>query len=99
MPGKSLRIAAVYCLAIWVAVWVVFMAIRFLPVDIRVIPGIGPIMLLALVVALAAPVVAAVAAGASVIREPRARLNWLTLGAALCVLFGQVMLFAATKWM
>ena len=60
MAKTSLRAASIYCLALWAAIWLVFLVIRFSTFDIRVIPGIGPIMLIALVVAMAAPIVAAV---------------------------------------
>jgi hypothetical protein len=56
---------------------------RLSPLDIRNIPGIGMIMLTALLVAMVAPIVATGLAGAALVREPRAPLNWLTLGCAI----------------
>jgi hypothetical protein len=81
----SLRTASIYCLVIWVAVWCLFMLIRFSGFDIRVIPGIGPILLMALVVSIIGPVVAIGIAGISVIRRARAALNWLILGCSKLV--------------
>jgi hypothetical protein len=93
----SLRTASIYCLVIWVAVWCLFMLIRFSGFDIRVIPGIGPILLMALVVSIIGPVVAIGIAGISVIRRARAALNWLILGCsvAACLVVGFI--FSTTK--
>jgi hypothetical protein len=95
----SLKTASIYCLGIWVAVWLLFMLIRFSGFDIRVIPGIGPIMLMALVVAVIAPVVALGIAGVALIRRPRAGLGWLILGCAVAACFAVGFIFAATKWL
>ena len=94
----SLRNASLCCLAIWAAVWLLFLVMRFTPFDIREIPGIGPIMLAALGVALLAPVAAIGLAGAALVRQPRASLNWLALGCALTAMFGQGLLFIVTRW-
>jgi hypothetical protein len=99
MAKTSLRRAAVYCLAIWAGVWILFLLIRISPFDIRFIPGIGPIMLMALVISVLAPVVAIGIAGAAVIREPRAGLNWLLLGGAIVALLGVMLIFSLTQWM
>lgn len=98
MAKTSLRTAAIYCLAIWAAIWVLFLSIRFSSLDIRIIPGIGPVMLVALVVALLAPIVATGIAGATLVRQPRERLNWLTFGCAFAALLGQTILFTVTGW-
>ena len=98
MAKTSLRNAAIYCLAIWVAIWVLFMAIRFSSLDIRMIPGIGPVMLVALVVALVAPIVATGIAGVALLRQPRVAMNWLVLGCAAAALVGQAVLFTITGW-
>jgi hypothetical protein len=95
----SLKTASIYCLGIWVAVWLLFMLIRFSGLDIRVIPGIGPIMLIALVVAVVAPVVALGIAGVALIRRPRAVLGWLIVGCAVAACVVVVLIFAATKWL
>ena len=95
----TLRIAAIYCLAVWAAIWLLCLAIRFSSFDIRVIPGIGPVMLLALVAALLAPVIATGLAGATVIRQPKVPLNWLILGCAIAALLGQAALFTITRWL
>ena len=87
------------CLVTWLAIWVVFMLMRFSPLDIRIIPGIGPLLLVALVVALLAPVVATMLAAAALLRQPRDLKNLLTLGCALAVLVGQMFIFAITKWL
>ena len=98
--GKwSLQRASIFCLAIWVLIWILFVLIRFSSLDIRGIPGIGPFMLLALGTALLAPVVAMVLAGAAIIRQPSALLNWLALACAVAVFFGQGLLFSANKWL
>ena len=99
MGKLSLRSASIFCLAVWAAVWVLFLSIRFSSFDIRRIPDIGMFMLVALVVALLAPIVATGLAGAALLRQPRLPLNWLTLGCAIAVLFGQGFLFLITKWL
>jgi hypothetical protein len=99
MAKTSLRIASIYCLAIWAAIWLLFLVIRLSPLDIRVIPGIGPVMLIALVVALVAPIVTTVIAVAALIRQPKALLNWLIFGCAIAALVGQEILFAITRWL
>ena len=95
----SLRTGSIYCLAIWAAIWFLFMLMRFSPLDIRNIPGIGNIMLGSLVVALVAPLVATVLAAAALFRPPREWLTLLTLACAFAVSAGQVLLFAMTRWM
>lgn len=99
MVKASLRTASISCLAIWAAVWLLFFLIRLSPLDIRIIPGIGIFMLVALGVAVLAPIVATGLAGAALIRQPRVPLNWLTLGCAVAALFGQGLLFLITKWL
>jgi membrane protein DedA with SNARE-associated domain len=76
-----------------------FFSMRFSSFDIRVIPGIGMIMLVALGTALLAPIVAIGLAGAALIRQPRLPMNWLTLVCAIAAFFGQAFLFLITKWM
>lgn len=88
MIKASLRTAAIACLAMWAAVWLLFLLMRFSPLDIRRIPGIGMVMLGALGLALLAPIVATGLAGAALARQPRVALNWLTLGCAIAALFG-----------
>jgi hypothetical protein len=99
MAKTTLRTASIYCLALWVAVWLLFLLIRLSSFDIRIIPGIGPVMLLALVVALVAPMVAIGIAGAVLFRQPRVPLNWLIFGCAVAAFVGQGALFAITKWL
>jgi hypothetical protein len=95
----ALQTASIYCLVLWAAIWCLFMLIRFSHLDIRIIPGIGPVMLMALVIAVLAPVVAIGIAGSSIIRQPRVRLNWLMLGCSIAALVGEAFLFAATRWL
>ena len=95
----SLRTWSIYCLAIWAAIWLMYMLMRFSPLDIRIIPGIGAVLLGSLVVALVAPIVATVLAAAALFRQPRSLLSLLTLACAIAVFFGQVLLFSMTGWM
>jgi multisubunit Na+/H+ antiporter MnhG subunit len=99
MAGISLRAASIYCLAIWVAIWLLFLLMRFSPFDIRVIPGIGGIMLLALIIVLLAPIVAMVLAAAAVFRQLREPLNWLTLGCSVAAFFCQAAVFLISRWL
>lgn len=99
MAKASLRTASIYCLALWVAVWLLFLLMRFSPLDYRGIPGIGVVVLIAFAVALAAPIVATGLAGAALVRQPRAPLNLLTFGCAIAALLGQVLLFSISRWL
>lgn len=99
MAKMSLRNTSIGCLAIWAAIWLMFLMMRFSPLDIRVIPGIGPIMLMALMVALMVPLVAAGIAAVALVRQPRLSLNWLIFGCAIAVLVGQGILFTITSWL
>jgi hypothetical protein len=99
MPKSSLRTASISCLALWVAIWLLFLSIRLSSFDIRGIPGIGPIMLTALVVALVAPIVATALAGVALVRQPRAPVDLLTFGCAIAAFLGQVVLFLLSRWM
>ena len=99
MAKTSLRTAAIYCLVIWAAIWLLFLLMRLSPLDFRIIPGIGPTMLTALVVALMAPIVAMGTAGAALVRQPRVPLNWLIFGCAIAAIVGQVILFTITRWL
>jgi len=94
-----LRTASISCLAIWVAIWLLFLLMRLSPFDIRDIPGVGVVMLIALVVALAAPIAATGFAGAALFRQPRAPLTLLTFGCALAALLGQLAFFLISTWM
>jgi hypothetical protein len=99
-PARAvLRTPAVLCLALWCAIWATWMAIRFSSFDIRVIPGIGPVMLASLVVAVLAPFVASIFAVIALLRQGRTRFNWLVFGAALAVFVGQCAVFLVTRWM
>lgn len=99
MGKLSLRNASVACLAIWAVIWFVFLSIRFSSFDIRIVPGIGPIMLAMLVTALLAPVAAIVLAAAALVRQPKAPMSWLTLACAVAIFLGQGALFAVTRWL
>jgi ACR3 family arsenite efflux pump ArsB len=76
-----------------------FLIVRFSPLDIRVIPGIGPIMLVALVIAIISPVLALGIAAVALMRQPRAVLGWLILGCAVAACCAEGLIFAATKWL
>ena len=93
-----MRTASIYCLVVWVVIWLLFLSIRISSFDIRVIPGIGPVMLIAMLTALLAPIVATGLAGAALVRQ-RSQPNWLTLGGAIAALFGQAILFLSSRWL
>jgi hypothetical protein len=99
MAKLSLRSASIYCLALWLAIWLTFLLTRLSPFEIRRIPGIGIILLIAFAIALVAPIVATGLASAALIRQPREPLNLLTFGCAIAALFGQVCLFLITRWL
>ena len=99
MVKGSLRTAALFCLAIWSAVWLLFLLLRFSSLDVRNIPGAGPFLLSSLVVSALAPIVAAALAVAALVREPRVPANWLTFAAASAVLVGEVLLFLSSRWL
>jgi hypothetical protein len=99
MATVSLRTASIFCLAVWLAIWLLFLLMRLSPLDIRNIPGIGKILLIALVVVLVAPLVATGLAGAALVRQPRAPLNLLTFGCAVAAFLGQVFLFLISRWL
>jgi hypothetical protein len=99
MVNSPLRTAAIYCLALWVAIWVLFLLMRFSPIDIREIPGAGKIALTALGIVFAAPILATLLAAAALVRKPRTPLSWLTLGFAISIVFGQVGIFLITRWL
>ena len=99
LAKDSLRTAAIYCLAIWVGVWLLFLLIRFSRLDIRVVPGAGPFMLSALAASFLAPVVGTALAVASSIRRPRVLASWLLLGCALVALFVQALVFLNSRWL
>lgn len=95
----TLRSGAIACLAVWLAIWVFFMLVRFSHFDIRQIPGIGPVMLLLLAAASATPLAGSILALLAVIQRPSVPLNWITLVCGVAALVGQAILFAASKWM
>ena len=99
MANMSLRKASILCLMIWLAIWFVFMLMRFSPLDIRIIPGIGILLLVSLAVALLAPIVATTLAAAALLRQPRDPKDLMTIGCSFAALVGQMYLFAITKWL
>ncbi|HEX4377760.1 MAG TPA: hypothetical protein VHZ99_11480 [Steroidobacteraceae bacterium] len=99
MASSKLTIASIVCLAIWVAVWVLFLFIRFSGVDIRLIPGIGIFMLSTLVVSFLAPVAATGLAVIALIRQPSVLLNWFCLLGGVTVMFGQALVFVSSRWL
>jgi membrane protein DedA with SNARE-associated domain len=80
------------------SIWLLFLSLRFSSLDIRRMQGIGSVMLIALAVALLAPVVATGLAGAALVRQPRAPLNLLVFGCAIAALVGQMFLFLISRW-
>lgn len=99
MAKGSLRTASLLCLAIWSAVWLLFLLLRFSSLDVRSIPGAGPFLLSSLVVSALAPIVAAALAVAALAREPRLPVNWLTFAAASAVLLAEALLFLSSRWL
>lgn len=99
MTKLSLRTASICCLALWLAIWVMFLLMRLSPFDLRGIPDIGLIMPLALAVALLASIIATLLAGAALIRQPRVLLNLMAFGCAIAALFGQMLLFLISSWL
>jgi hypothetical protein len=99
MAKESLRSASGFCLAIWVAVWLLFLLLRFSTLDIRVVPGAGPIMLIALAATFFAPIAATGLAAAALFRQPGAPLGWLLFGFGIAALFTQVFVFSNSRWL
>ena len=95
----SLRTGSMICLATWAGIWLLFLLMRFSPFDIRSIPGIGIILLVALAVTVLAPIAAIGLAGAALARGPRLPFNWRTLGYAVAALCGQALLFFSSRWL
>jgi hypothetical protein len=99
MAKASLRTASISCLAIWMGIWVMFLLMRLSPFDIRGIPGVSIFVLVALAVALLAPIAATGLAAAALVRQRRVPVNWLTFGYAVAALLGQVSLFLSSRWL
>jgi hypothetical protein len=99
MAKTALRTASIGCLAIWAAIWVLFILMRLSPLDIRSIPNAGNVVFIALALALLAPIAATGLAGAALVLHPRAPRDRLVLGWAVAALFGQVFLFLITRWL
>ncbi len=99
MSQASLRTAIWSCLAIWAAIWVLFLGLRFSPFDVRNIPGVRNILLPALAVTLLAPIFATGLAVVALVRQPRTSLSWFAFCCAIIVLLGQVFLFLSSRWM
>lgn len=95
----SLRAASLSCVAIWVAVWLLFLSLRFSSLDVRYIPGAGSFLLSALVLSVLAPIVAVCLATAALVRGARVPANWLTLGLAGAALCCQALLFLSSRWL
>jgi hypothetical protein len=99
MARSSLRAASIVCLAVWAAIWLLFLVLRFSTFDVRTVPGAGKIMLVALAVVFVAPIMAMGLAVASLVRRPRVPLSWLILGAAILALVGMACVFLYTRWL
>jgi hypothetical protein len=87
------------CVAIWAAVWLLFLLLRFSSLDVRNIAGAAGILLGALVLSVSAPIVAVGLAAAALVRGSRMLANWLTLGFASAALCGQAFLFLSSRWL
>ncbi len=94
-----MRKAAIACVGAWAGIWVVFMLIRFSGLDVRAIPGAGPILLLLFAASGILPLAASVLALVATIQDPKVRSNWIALAAAVAILCIQAFLFTANKWM
>jgi len=99
MAKSWLRKVAIFCLALWALIWLVFLSMRVLPFDIRSVPAIGIVMLVSFAVAFLAPIIATGLAGAALALQPRSRLDLLTLTWAIAALVGQVFLFLISRWL
>jgi hypothetical protein len=100
MTAKSwLQTASIACLAMWALTWLLFLLLRLSSFDIRRIPGIGPVMLVALAVALLAPVMATGFAIAALVRQHRVPLNWVMFACASAAVFGTAALFLVSRWL
>ncbi len=99
MARTPLRSAALSCLAVWAAVWLLFLLLRFSSLDVRYIPGAGRILLGALVISFLAPIVAAGLAAAALVRQPRVLVNLLALACAAAALVVQALVFASSRWL
>jgi hypothetical protein len=91
--------ASLVSLAVWLAVWALFLAAALSSFDVRVIPGIGPLLLAALAASFLAPLVALGFAVGALTRNPRATLNWVLLACAAAAILGQSLLFATSRWL
>ncbi len=98
MANTSLPSASIACLVIWLAIWLLFLVMRFSTFDFWSIPGAGFVMLTPFAVVLVAAVAATELATAALVRQRQVPVNWLTFGCALAALFGQVMLFLISCW-
>lgn len=98
-PKAPLRSAALICLAVWAAVWLLFLLLRFSSLDVRYIPGVPLILLGALAASFLAPIVALGLAAAALLRQPRVLLNLLTLAGAAAALVVQALVFSSSRWL
>src|ERR1700752_2838884 len=99
MPKAPWRSAALACLAVWAAVWLLFLLLRFSSLDVRYIPGAPAFMLGALAASFLAPIVALILAAAALARQPRVLLNLLTLAGAAAALVVQALVFSSARWL
>ncbi len=99
MSHASLRSAAWTCLAIWAAIWVFFLGLRFSSLDVRDVPGVRKILLPAFAVSLFAPILATGLTVLALIRQPRLSLNWFLLGCAVIVVIADVLFALIATWM
>lgn len=99
MAKTALRTTSIVCLVIWALIWLGFLLSRLSRLDVRNIPGAGRVLLIAVAVALLAPIAATGLAGAALALHPRVPRDRLVLGWAVAAFFGQVFLFLITRWL
>jgi hypothetical protein len=79
--------------------WMMFLVMSMAHLNIRRLPAAGTFILIALAIALLAPVVATALAGVALAREPWAMANRLTFACAGSALVGQVVLFLGSSFL
>lgn len=99
MARNWLRSAALICIALWVAIWLVFIGVRLSSFDVSQHPSLGRLALILLLTVLMAPLLAIGFGIAAVLQRPAVLSNWITLACAGAALVLQTLLFLVTRWM
>jgi hypothetical protein len=99
MSRSWLQSAAVVCISLWGAIWLLFIGVRFSSFDVSQHRSLGPVLLVLLLTVLVAPLAAIGFAIAAVVQRPAVLSNWITLGCAGAAFAGQALLFLITRWM